>query len=111
MATRNLNRIAANLEQLSRDDLEKLFSIIKKILYPNPAGHRGSGGDLRENVFIISLVCPHCSSTDVIKFGLSHKRQRFRCKACRKTFGDYTLYRRFAEAAIRKGGSASPSAL
>jgi hypothetical protein len=110
MATNNLDQIATNLEQLSRDDLEKLVVIIKKILCPNDIDHKTSLGDLRENMFTISLVCPHCSSTHVIKFGHSHKNQRYRCKDCRKTFGDYTLYRRFAKAGIPRGGSTSPSA-
>lgn len=30
--------------------------------------------------------CPHCASPSVVKFGTSGGTQRFRCKACRKTF-------------------------
>ena len=110
MATKCLNKITSNLQQLSRDDLEKLFLMIEKILYPNATDNKAFTGDFRAKGFTISLACPHCSNTEVIRFGHSNKRQRYRCKNCRKTFGDYALYRRFAEAAMRKGGSLSPSA-
>ena len=30
--------------------------------------------------------CPHCQSNDIIKFGMSHGRQRYKCKNCNKTF-------------------------
>jgi hypothetical protein len=110
MATNNLNQITTNLQRLSRDDLEKLFVIIRRILYPHPVDHKGLEGDPRERTLAVSLVCPHCSSTEVIKFGHCNQRQRYRCKNCRKTFGDYALYCRFAEAAIQKSSS-PPSSL
>ena len=31
-------------------------------------------------------VCPHCGSETVVRFGHSSGQQRFRCKACSKTF-------------------------
>ncbi len=102
MATNNLNQIAGDLQQLSRDELEKLFLIIRKILYPNLAG------DLKENELAAPLICPYCSSTDVIRFGFSNKHQRYRCKDCKRTFGSYTLYRRFTEGVVRRGGSLAP---
>jgi transposase-like protein len=30
--------------------------------------------------------CPHCGGTKVVKHGIDHESQRFRCKDCRKTF-------------------------
>lgn len=110
MATNNLNQIAANLEQLSRDELEKLFLVIEKILCSAPTGRKKLAKAPQENTFTISLVCPYCSSTHVIRFGFSNKRQRYRCKDCKRTFGDYTLYRRFSEAGSILGGSLLPGA-
>lgn len=34
--------------------------------------------------------CPHCESLEVVKFGFSFGSQRYRCKACRKTFNPLT---------------------
>lgn len=31
-------------------------------------------------------ACPHCASPDYVRFGKSGGTQRYRCKACRKTF-------------------------
>jgi transposase-like protein len=36
-----------------------------------------------------SMNCPHCASVQAIKNGLSrHGHQRWRCRDCRKTFGE-----------------------
>ena len=35
-----------------------------------------------------TVVCPHCGSVKVIKYGKSNGRQRYLCKNCEKTFGD-----------------------
>ena len=34
--------------------------------------------------------CVHCRSTDIVRWGQSHKLQRFRCKSCHKTFNELT---------------------
>jgi len=34
------------------------------------------------------FCCPHCGSISVVKNGTRNGRQRYRCKDCRKTFGD-----------------------
>jgi len=36
------------------------------------------------------IVCPHCSERDIIGFGNYRGRKRYRCKACKRTFNDYT---------------------
>ena len=35
-----------------------------------------------------TVVCPHCGSVKVVKYGTSKGRQRYYCKDCEKTFGD-----------------------
>lgn len=35
-----------------------------------------------------TVVCPHCGSVKVSKYGKSKGRQRYRCKDCKSTFGD-----------------------
>lgn len=40
------------------------------------------------NKDVDTVVCPHCGSIKVIKYGKSNGRQRYLCKNCEKTFGD-----------------------
>ena len=40
------------------------------------------------NKDVDTVVCPHCGSVKVIKYGKSNGRQRYLCKNCEKTFGD-----------------------
>lgn len=32
------------------------------------------------------IICPHCKSNNIWKFGMYHDRHRYRCKDCLKTF-------------------------
>ncbi|MBC8062971.1 MAG: IS1595 family transposase [Clostridiaceae bacterium] len=36
------------------------------------------------------LICAHCQSHDVIRYGTYNKKQRYKCKICKKTFTDFT---------------------
>ncbi len=93
MQTAIIQEIAAKFQQLDREDLEKLFFIIRRILFPNELDHEKFVGDLQESKFAAGLVCPHCSGTNVIKFGHANGRQRYKCKdseRCGKIFSDFT---------------------
>jgi ribosomal protein L37AE/L43A len=96
--TKNIENIASDLQYLGREDLEKLFSIIEKILYPNGADRQQRLKSSHEKRFTGSLICPHCSGTNVIRFGRFKKHQRYKCKACGKTFGDHTWSRKILTA-------------
>ncbi len=97
MASAIVQRIADQIQQqLTRRDLINLFSILRSILYPQTADQGQFVEDLREAQFSAGVICPHCSTTGAIRFGKFKGRQRYRCKACRKTFSDFTrspLYR------------------
>lgn len=34
------------------------------------------------------IVCPHCQSMEVVKFGTAGGKQRYRCSQCKRTFSD-----------------------
>jgi transposase-like protein len=36
------------------------------------------------------ILCPHCNSTDIYGHGIYKGRKRYKCKACKKTFNDFT---------------------
>lgn len=36
------------------------------------------------------IICPHCYSSEIVKYGFYKKEQRYRCKDCGRTFNPYT---------------------
>lgn len=73
----------------SEIDLTKVKQYVWDV-YPN------TKNEMRETRFKEGFECPHCSSEYVVRFGKYNGRQRYRCKACSKTFTDTTntvLYR------------------
>jgi transposase-like protein len=45
---------------------------------------------LRERRQAAGLLCPHCDSAHVVRWGWFRSRQRYRCRACRRSFSDLT---------------------
>lgn len=90
MNAKNIQKIANDLQYLGREDLEKLFLVIKEILYSNTADRRQPLSSLSDRESGGNLVCPHCSDTNVKRFGFYKERQRYRCNSCGKTFSNYT---------------------
>jgi len=43
-----------------------------------------------EESFVRAPKCPHCGSEDLQRWGMRNKRQRYRCKGCRKTLNSFT---------------------
>ena len=43
-----------------------------------------------EEDFVRSPKCPHCDSKDLQRWGIRNKRQRYRCKVCRKTLNSFS---------------------
>ncbi|OPJ62135.1 IS1595 family transposase [Clostridium oryzae] len=53
--------------------------------------HRYFNKEIRKKFESSSVICPHCKSVNIIKFGyFSTDIQRYRCKDCRKTFNATT---------------------
>ena len=46
--------------------------------------------ELIETAFDTKGICPYCSHTESYRHGLAHGLQRYRCKACKKTFNPLT---------------------
>jgi len=92
MGDASIERMAARFKKLRRENLEKLFFIIREVLYPSGQNYQQFMEDLRESKFSTGRTCPHCSSTHVIMFGTFKGRQRYRCRNsnCKKTFSDFT---------------------
>ncbi|MGD0662617.1 MAG: IS1595 family transposase [Syntrophorhabdales bacterium] len=90
MGDTSIQGIADSFKGLKSEDLERLFFIIRGMLYPDKPGYEQFVEDLRENKFSAGRTCPHCSASVVIMHGSFKGRQRYRCKACNRTFSDFT---------------------
>jgi transposase-like protein len=47
-------------------------------------------GEIRDAVMPHGLLCPRCGSRQIVRFGKRGGTQRYRCKACARTFTDFT---------------------
>jgi transposase-like protein len=90
MGDASIQRLTDEFQRLSPDSQKTFFFILRGILYPDKPGHEQFLEDLRESKFSAGRICPHCSSPKVIMHGNFKGRQRYRCKACKKTFSDFT---------------------
>ena len=72
--------------------------------------------ELIQPLFNVLSQCPHCQSTHLKKWGKSGVIQRYRCKACRKTFNNKTdtplarlhkphIWEEYAHCMVLKSGS------
>ena len=82
---------------LSEEQIQELFNLLQtkksgkpeltkeeKAFFQCCREHRSYAN----NKDVDTVVCPHCGSVKVIKYGKSNGRQRYLCKNCEKTFGD-----------------------
>lgn len=59
----------------------------------NALSEQNSPSDIAKSIeesFVRSPKCPHCGSEDIQRWGMRNQRQRFRCKACRKTLNSFS---------------------
>lgn len=94
MSLKDLKKIADALD--NRSKLE-LLQFLQSRITGNTAPVRVID-EIREQRHKEGLVCPHCDSHSVVRFGTyiiptrtgDVKRQRYLCKTCRQTFNDLT---------------------
>jgi len=91
----NFKQIVSILRNSSDAEKERVFLYLKEMLKLTNTQTKLIN-ELRESKFHEGFNCPHCESEDVIRHGKFNNRQRYKCKACNKTFSDFTntpLYR------------------
>ncbi len=90
--TKNLcevNNIIAALKMLKSKDL----ACFKELIYEKDSliSDEEFIKLMKERVLTQEVVCPHCESKDIVKNGKNAlKRQRYKCKSCKKIFSDFT---------------------
>jgi transposase-like protein len=83
-------QILSDISKLVPDEKSKLFSALKRVLYPENHSINQITQELREVKFSCGLICPHCGGEKIYRHGKLQNRQRYRCRACLRTFNDFT---------------------
>ena len=89
MSLKAFRNLLKHVNNIAPHQQEQLFWTLKNTLFPVVQ----SGTlvkEIRETRFTEGFVCPHCTCEHIVRFGKYKGRQRYRCKACRKTFNDLT---------------------
>lgn len=45
--------------------------------------------EIKEKRFTKGVICPHCSANDTVRNGKVDGKQRYLCRGCGKSFGDF----------------------
>ena len=96
MSEKGFNNLLKHIDKLSHTNKERVFQWVKRYVEPSSTVDGRLIDEMREVRFKEGFECPHCTSEYINRFGKVNGRQRYRCKACRKTFMDTTntiLYR------------------
>lgn len=94
------SNLLKHINKLSHTDKEQVSQWVKRYVEPSSTVDGRLINEMREVRFKEGFECSRCTSEYINRFGKVNGRQRYRCKACRKTFTDTIntiLYR------IRKG--------
>lgn len=78
-----------DIKTFSDLELQDLFDFIGEIMSLNSLTH-SLPKDCRESRFAKGEFCPHCNSTHVVKNGKLNDKQRYKCRACNRSFNDFT---------------------
>jgi transposase-like protein len=90
------SNLLKHLGKLSPTEQERAYHWLKRYVDPGSSVGGRLINELRETRFSEGFKCPHCTSHHVVRYGKYKGRQRYKCKACCKTFNDMTntaLYR------------------
>jgi transposase-like protein len=88
--SRALKRLQAEILKLPPLEQRQLFQRLRSQLFPRGDEAQRRMKEVRERRFDQGLVCPHCQGK-AVRHGTYGVKQRYRCKECSRTFGDFTL--------------------
>lgn len=79
-----------DINSLTDYEKERLITVLQASIGASSRNEGKLVKDIRETKFSEGFCCPICGSKEVVRFGSYNNRQRYRCKACGKTFSDFT---------------------
>ncbi|WP_426114427.1 IS1595 family transposase [Massilia sp. PWRC2] len=78
------SRFVTQIAQLSRSQCAQVLALLQ------PVVNQGQVVDLIEKAVANKLCCPRCQGNSLYRHGAKHGLQRFRCRACGRTFNSLT---------------------
>jgi transposase-like protein len=84
MDASTFSRFLSQIAQLSRAQCVQVLALLQ------PVVNQGQVVDLIENAVVAKLSCPRCHGNSLYRHGAKHGLQRFRCRACGRTFNSLT---------------------
>ena len=80
------SNLLKHIDKLSHTDKERVFQWVKRYVEPSPTVRGRLIDEMQEARFKDGFECPYCTSEYINRYGKVNGRQRYRCKACRKTW-------------------------
>ena len=84
MDASTFSRFLTQIAQLSRSQCAQVLALLQ------PVVNQGQVVDLIEKAVTGQLHCPRCQGNSLYRHGAKHGLQRFRCRACGRTFNSLT---------------------
>lgn len=88
-----MNKIATVLQQIKElinNQKEILLNQLEDLIFLETKSD-GIINEVKNIRFSKGAVCCHCTSHAIVRNGKNHGVQRYRCKACNRTFSDLSL--------------------
>jgi len=83
------NMILEMFMKLNYTEKQHIYEMLKDEMHPNDYDD-SIIDEVRLSRFEDGYTCPHCASKEVVRYGKSKGKQRYKCKTCEKYFNDFT---------------------
>lgn len=84
MPSASLRLILTELDKLNAYEIKQLYNVVE-----DKAVNLASITSISSQVKEI-IICPHCGSVHAVRNGKVNGKQRYICRDCNKSFGDFT---------------------
>lgn len=89
MPSLSFGLILTELNKLTSYELKQLYTVIEDKAV-SLATIASISDEVKESKFTKGVVCPHCGSVHAVRNGKVKGKQRYLCRGCNKSFGDFT---------------------
>ena len=89
MPSASLRLILTELNKLNAYEVKQLYNVVEDKAV-NLASITFISNQVKETKFSKGIICPHCGSVHAVRNGKVKGKQRYICRDCNKSFGDFT---------------------
>ena len=81
--------MSIDINNMSEEEKQQLIIALQASLKQSKQSENKLIHELRESKFSKGIICPNCGSTKAVRNGVTKGHQRYLCRDCGKTFGDF----------------------